>query len=310
MGRAILANDMATVVFCNDYLAPRTVDPDFITEYEAARDAGFDTVLVPYEDLSKGLGPSLRIEQAIIPGTAIYRGWMLTLRHYEQLYAALAEQDLRLVNSPTEYAHTHHFPHCYPFIAENTPFSISTRIDDPPDFDVIHALLVPFGPKPIMVKDFVKSEKHHWKEACFIPNAADRAQVEQVTRRFLELRGEHLNEGLVYREFIPLAHLSDHPKSGMPTAVEFRLFFVNGALMSASPYWEDGEYTDALPPTVDFERIARKVQSRFFSMDIAKREDGRWTIMELGDGQVSGLPLALDPKVFYERLFAAVNAAA
>ncbi|MBL7985966.1 MAG: ATP-grasp domain-containing protein [Flavobacteriales bacterium] len=42
-------------------------------------------------------------------------------------------------------------------------------------------------------------------------------------------------------------------------------------------------------------------------MDIAKRKDGGWTIMELGDGPVSGLPVALEPKDFYERLFALIK---
>ena len=160
------------------------------------------------------------------------------------------------------------------------------------------------GEPTISLDDYVKSEKHYWREACYIPDASDREQAERVTRRFLELRGDQLNEGLVYREFVPLAHLADHSKSGMPIAVEFRLFFAHASLIAASPYWEEGEYKDALPPITDFERIAKNVRSRFFSMDIAKRSDGRWTIMELGDGQVSGLPVALDPKDFYERLFA------
>ena len=301
---------MAVVVFCNDYLAPRAVDPDFSAEYDAARAAGFDTLLVSYEDLTKGLGLSRPTKGQPARGPGIYRGWMLTPDRYTQLYRALEELGIQLVNTPAEYPHAHYFPNCYPIISGNTPTSISLRIDGNPDFDRIQEMLSVFGSKPVVLKDYVKSEKHYWREACYIPDASDREQVERVTRRFLELRGDHLNEGLVYREFVPLAHLADHSKSGMPIAVEFRLFFANASLIAASPYWEEGEYKDALPPTTDFERIAKNVRNRFFSMDIAKRSDGRWMIMELGDGQVSGLPVALDPKDFYERLFAAVNNAA
>jgi hypothetical protein len=37
-------------------------------------------------------------------------------------------------------------------------------------------------------------------------------------------------------------------------------------------------------------------------MDIAKTAEGRWIIIELGDGGVSGLPEQTDVRAFYERL--------
>ena len=39
-----------------------------------------------------------------------------------------------------------------------------------------------------------------------------------------------------------------------------------------------------------FIEVARQIQSRFFTMDIAQRSDGEWMIVELGDAQVAGLP--------------------
>jgi hypothetical protein len=35
-------------------------------------------------------------------------------------------------------------------------------------------------------------------------------------------------------------------------------------------------------------------------MDIAKTKDGEWIIIELGDGQVSGLPDKVDRLQFYD----------
>src|SRR5450432_3294033 len=66
--------------------------------------------------------------------------------------------------------------------------------------DEVMALLRPFGEKPIIVKDYVKSRKHEWNEACYIPCASDRQAVERVVMGFLHLQGEDLNEGLVFRE--------------------------------------------------------------------------------------------------------------
>ena len=48
-------------------------------------------------------------------------------------------------------------------------------------------------------------------------------------------------------------------------------------------------------------RLAR-VGSNFFTMDAARRTDGSLVILELGDGQVSGLQ-ETPPEVFFGRLF-------
>jgi hypothetical protein len=37
-------------------------------------------------------------------------------------------------------------------------------------------------------------------------------------------------------------------------------------------------------------------------MDIACTAAGEWIVIELGDGQVSGLPSTIDPNEFYPRL--------
>ena len=38
-------------------------------------------------------------------------------------------------------------------------------------------------------------------------------------------------------------------------------------------------------------------------MDVALTEAGDWVIVELGDGQVAGLPDAVEPSMFYGSLF-------
>ena len=49
-----------------------------------------------------------------------------------------------------------------------------------------------------------------------------------------------------------------------------------------------------------FTEVAAAVQSRFFTMDMAKRRDGEWMIVELGDAQVAGLPENADVNGFYK----------
>src|SRR5690606_39259124 len=175
-------------------------------------------------------------------------------------------------------------------------------VNGPVDFDAIHELLSAFGDAPIIVKDYVKSQKHYWSEACFIPNASDRAAVERVVRRFLELQGRDLNVGLVFREVLQLKIAGTHPKSGMPLAAEVRTFWARGRCILHHRYWGDLAALDAELPLVELEPAAARVPSSFFAMDVALRDDGEWAIVELGDGQVSGLPSETLAVSFYAAL--------
>jgi len=107
---------------------------------------------------------------------------------------------------------------------------------------------------------------------------------------------------LVFREFVELEPLTTHSRSGMPLTREFRVFFLDGEPIYSSPYWEEGDYGTEMAPIQLFAQTARSIQSRFFTMDVAKKRDGTWIIMELGDGQVAGLPLKAEPQDFYKSL--------
>jgi hypothetical protein len=233
---------------------------------------------------------------------AIYRGWMLKPAQYAQLFDALAAKSVRPINDAVAYRHCHHLPESYAKIAGHTPKSVWMRIEGELSIDGVMELLTPFGSSPIIVKDFVKSRKHEWREACFIPCASDRTEVERVVCRFLELQDDDLNEGLVFREFVEFEPLTSHNRSGMPLTKEFRLFCLDGELLFWSQYWDQGEYGEIQPPLGQFTEVARTIKSRFYSMDVAKRRDGDWMIVELGDGQVAGLPEHADIDGFYRSL--------
>ena len=89
----------------------------------------------------------------------------------------------------------------------------------------------------------------------------------------------------------------------MPLTKEFRLFFLNGRLLQSYNYWDEGDYGDTMPDLTGFQEVGKKVPSNFFTMDIAKKKDGTWIVMELGDGQVSGLPDNADKNNFYRSLY-------
>lgn len=92
-----------------------------------------------------------------------------------------------------------------------------------------------------------------------------------------------------------------HPRSGLALGREHRLFFLGNELLAAGRYWEGIDYGGEFP-TEPFASLARSIESRFFSMDIARTKSGEWIVMEVGDGQVTGLPDTIEATPFYATL--------
>ena len=111
-----------------------------------------------------------------------------------------------------------------------------------------------------------------------------------------------MNDGLVFREFEEFEPLGTHAQSGMPLTREYRLFFLDGEPILSAEYWDESEYPPTSIPMDQFRELARLIPSRFFTMDVARRRDGAWRIIELGDGQVAGLPERSDPRAFYRAI--------
>ncbi len=265
------------VIFCSDPLNPRKPDPAYEREVDAVRQLEIPFDLIDHDALiAEAMGDVIRRAEPLErPELVVFRGWMMKPAQYESLHSLLAGHRRQLINSPAQYVHCHHLPPSYSVIEGSTPLSVwlPTRGELP--IDTVMGLLKPFGDRPVVVKDYVKSQKHEWKQACFIPSAADRSHVERVVRRFLELQGTDLNEGLVFREFVEFESVGVHPKSGMPLSREFRQFFLDGKPLLRFKYWDEGEYGDDAPPLDLFSEVAGRVQSRFFTMDVAHYRSGK-----------------------------------
>jgi hypothetical protein len=272
-------------------------------EAEAVDRLGIPNVIVDHDSLVRDdeFGRAVRwVPEQPEPVLAAYRGWMVTPPQYRGLYVALSAKNIWLINDPEQYRHGHHLPENYPVIRGHTPRSVWVTGDR--SMDRIMEVLATFGDAPVVLKDFVKSRKHEWAEACFMPSASDRGDVERFVGRFLELQGDDLVGGLVFREYVEFEPVGVHPKSGMPLTEEYRVFWLDGSPVFWSPYWAEGVYGASEPPIERFSGIAAAVRSRFFTMDLAKRRDGDWMIIELGDVQVSGLPRGSDADRFYKAL--------
>ena len=155
----------------------------------------------------------------------------------------------------------------------------------------------------MIVKDYVKSEKHMWDAACFIPDVADREAARRVVANFVRVRGDDLEGGLVLRRYEPLRAVAPPGVGGLPVAAEWRTFWLDGDLLLRCPNHEvPAGTTLPEPPMPLLREVAGRMRSRFFTLDVALRDDGTWRVIEPGDAQVAGLPPAASADDFYARL--------
>lgn len=154
-------------------LRPRQPDEHFAPEAAAAAGLGVRVALVDHDALAAPGGAERAV--AAVPGDdgdAVYRGWMLTSGQYAAFAAALAARGVTLRTSPERYQRAHELPGWYPALAPLTPATAWTAGDRREDFLDACAIL---GPGPAVLRDYVKSMKHYWHEAAYIPDTADHA---------------------------------------------------------------------------------------------------------------------------------------
>ena len=273
------------ILFCSDPFSPRKIDPAFELDAEAARAAGLTCITLDHDHLDRRINPAaairgMRVEEA---GVAMYRGWMMRAEAYEALYDALIERQVRLITSPSAYVACHHAIESYSRLTTwmaSTSWITRDRIRDAP---AVQAALAVHHGSAVIVKDWVKSQASgYWNEACYIPDASDFKQASRVIERFVDLQGDSLVGGLVFKRYIPLV------PEGAP-AYEHRAFVVDGKVVGCWPRFEMSPRSPA-PPQELLAEIAECLPGPFASMDFAIDVHGRWWLLEVGDGQVSGLP--------------------
>jgi hypothetical protein len=284
------------IIFCQDPVFEHEVDSMYIDEMASATRAGLAFELINYDALSESNNAARAVRDIAVRTSvepAIYRGWPLSVSQYSSLYDALLSRGLQLINTAEQYRYTQHLPQSIPLIQAHTPKTIWLETDGKRlSYPAVMELLAPFGSKPIFLRDYAKSEKFYWTQASYIPDASDRQAVTSSISQFLLKRGKQFEGGLVFREFVEFKKIAESSPNQMPMIKEYRLFFLNGALIGHLRYWE-GEAEDE-PPANLFADIAARVRSRFFTMDLAQRPDGEWMIIDLGDAQLAKLPLDFD----------------
>ncbi|MFI0354652.1 ATP-grasp domain-containing protein [Actinomadura sp. 9N407] len=279
-----------TVLFCVDPLRPRRVDPHFAREAAAVRDHYGEIALVDHDALQRGDAEAAVRAVPRDLGPVWYRGWMLTSAEYAVMAGLLKSRGTLLLTHPEDYRRAHELPGWHDTFAGLTPPSVWRPLSPGEDPGDLGELVRPLHGGPGIIKDYVKSRKHEWDEACFVPDLKNLSSLRGVVAKMLALQDEFLAGGLVVREFEP------YGGDG-----EARVWWVDGepALVGPhpdSPDLEPDPQLDSVAPAV------RTLGCRFITTDLACREDGVWRVVEVGDGQVSDLPSTVDPMDLYAHL--------
>lgn len=268
-------------IFCSHPLDKKKVDEDYFEEYQAAG-LNHACALFSYEDLERG---KLSLSGEDIKGITIYRGWMMSPHMYENFYNMLLERGIQLINSPKEYAKYHLLPGWYKDFEGFTPFSVWSESKN---IDYVLKLTENIE-GAFIVKDYVKSRKHEWYDACFIKDIKDKEETTRVIGNFITRQGESLEGGVVLRKFVSLKCIGKHKDSGMPISEEYRIFVFKGKILIADNYWnKDKEVNISEDEYAWIESIASKVGSGFVTVDLARKADGSLIIMEMGEDRYRG----------------------
>lgn len=221
-------------------------------EFTAVQAAGYPCSLFDFDALMfDEFQPRPRLKA---DSRVLYRGWMLNAQNYQTLATQIGRQGSVAITSPAQYLRCHYLPGWYAQCAE---FTAETHFFDANED--IRSHLEKLGWREYFVKDFVKSNTaEKGSIARSVPEVLD--IVEQISMYRGEIEG-----GIAIRK------VEDYQPG-----TERRYFVVNGHACSI-----DGTVPELI------EKIAARIQSPFYSVDIACNTKGEFRLIELGDGQVS-----------------------
>lgn len=278
---------MASILYPADQLRPNKVDEHFKSELESVKDSGLSVAL--YTEDFMGNNP-YRFTNSPQDSTFV-RGWMFSPEEYETFYNAAKKRGVSLATSPSSYVKAHYMNHWYDLFREYTPktmwFPPNSAIPD------IVSSVSNFGER-LIVKDLVKSRKAEWETACYIPS---HASIESVVAEFIRLQNE---DGIGVQGAIVLREFEDF----IPEKGELRCWWINGEMVFASPHpnTSQADFTLDMGLVEQCKPLVESLAAPFISMDIAMRNDGVQRIVEIGDGQVSGLSTDIPATPLWEAL--------
>jgi len=236
-----------------------------------------------------------------IPHHSTVIGRYSVLPYYQELEKDLLHNKCNLVNSYGQYNYIADMRNWYYDLKECTPKTWFYPSDIPMD-----------QCGSFVLKGATNSRKQLWKTHMF---AETRQNVMDV---YCKLLDDSLlqHQGIYTRQYVELMNYGNDCVTGMPISKEFRCFFYRSTLLSKAFYWT--QHVDDINPSCGpdpeqvpdiFLRAIAEIVSpntTFWVVDVAQTKEGKWIVIELNDGQQSGLSCN-DADTLYSNLRKAYN---
>jgi hypothetical protein len=287
----------ATLLFPGDYFSLNNPNDNFTAELDAVVACdNLDPLLFNYDEYIDGSPLRLSKPASECAELLIYRGWMMKPEQYERFYNDLVNLGFDPLTEPSSYERMHCFPNAAEYYEGQTPaYKVYPAVNGRVEIDVgeVNAKFDRF-----MIKDYVKSVKGTAFPAI-VKTPVTQEELDGLIGEFIKLRGELFTGGIVLKEYVDLKRYGK-------TTNEWREFrFLNGIRLSLA---RNSNQTASCPkPPDDYLQTRNIPPGPFYTVDYAELEDGSWTIVEAGDGGVSGLASSEDPVKFYEGIARALK---
>lgn len=239
--------------------------------------------------------------------TMVEKGDLVVCRYSALPFYAELEQDLKnngaeMINSYQQHRYIADMQNWYHDLEELTPKTWFRASDVPMN-----------EPGSFVLKGETNSKKFQWNTHMFAESRSDVGNV------MINLMNDGLigSQNIYVRQYVPLKKYLDG-EQGMPITDEYRFFICDGEILTGAFYWsshiEDIKEECGVTPTVkdvpkDFlkEVIDRVGKSaRFWVLDVGRTKSGDWIVIELNDGQMSGLSENCS-RTLYKRLAAVLS---
>lgn len=217
------------------------------------------------------------------------------LPFYKELEDDVKCNGFHLVNTYSQFKYVADMQNWYQDLKEFTPYTWFS----------MQEYLADTYEGPVVLKGETNSRRDKWLTHMFANNK-DEAK---------EVNGRLLDDGLIsqqqiyIRKYEPLVKLIDGV-NGMPIPNEWRFFVLYGQVISDGFYWStyaedisEKNITIEAPSSEFIKNIVEKIgdKSNFYTIDIAQGQNGLWHVIELNEGQMSGLN-SIDRKTFYTKM--------
>ena len=169
---------------------------------------------------------------------------------------------------------------------------------------------VPKFAYPLVIKGKTNSRKFEWSTKMF---AEDLQKAIDISSELMQdpIIGP---QGLVFRQYVPLKTF-EIGINGMPMTNEWRCFFYKDKLVDYGFYWSSIDDLSVINEDhfvwsgLNLAKEAAGIISEFatfFVIDVAEGVDGKWWVVEVNDGQMSGLS-TIPMERFYSNLKQALS---